>query len=113
MERLKGGCAGRIFGERVHEEIGHCRGGWQTGIGLSRSAARKGWKLCSKRSRETLANGEEVRITGYGTLTTTNRPDRIGRNPRTGESLDIQPSTAPASKSGKALKETVNDGNGS
>ena len=62
---------------------------------------------------EALANGEEVRIGGFGTFTTKSRPARTGRNPGTGESLEIQASTAPAFKPGKPLKDAVNDGNGS
>ena len=88
-------------------------GGVADRIRLSRSAARNGVEAVFEAVGEALANGEEVRITGYGTLTTTSRPARTGRNPRTGESLDIQSSTAPAFKPGKALKDAVNDGNGS
>ena len=62
---------------------------------------------------EALANGEEVRIAGFGTFGTRNRPARTGRNPQTGESLSIPASTAPAFKPGKTLKDAVNDGNAS
>ena len=62
---------------------------------------------------EALANGDEVRIVGFGTFGTTNRPGRTGRNPQTRESLSIAASTAPAFKPGKALKDAVNDGNAS
>ena len=58
--------------------------------------------------REALENGEEVRIPGFGTFATRSRPARTGRNPRTGESLSIQASTAPVFKPGKALKDAVN-----
>ena len=60
---------------------------------------------------EALTNDEEVSIGGFGTFWTKSRPARTGRNPRTGESLEIQASTAPAFKPGKALKDAVNDGN--
>ena len=53
---------------------------------------------------------KEVRVVGFGTR---HRPARPGRNPRTGESLEIQASTALAFKPGKSLKDAVNDGNGS
>ena len=56
---------------------------------------------------------KEVRVVGFGTFGTRHRPARPGRNPRTGESLEIQASTALAFKPGKSLKDAVNDGNGS
>ena len=81
--------------------------------GLSRSAAGNAVDAVFEAVGEALANGEEVRIAGFGTFTTKSRPARAGRNPRTGERLEIQASTAPAFKPGKALKDAVNDGNGS
>ena len=82
-------------------------------IGLSQSAAGNAVDAVFEAVGEALANGEEVRIGGFGTFTTKSRPARTGRNPRTGESLEIQASTAPAFKPGKALKDAVNEGNGS
>lgn len=57
---------------------------------------------------ETLAEGEKVQITGFGTFDITNRKGRIGRNPATGEDIKIAPSKTPKFKAGKALKDTVN-----
>ena len=82
-------------------------------IGLSRSAAGDAVDAVFEAVGEALANGEEVRIVGFGTFGTRNRPARTGRNPRTGESLPIAASTAPVFKPGKALKDAVNDGKGS
>ena len=82
-------------------------------IGLSRSAAGNAVDAVFEAVGETLASGEEVRIVGLGTFTTKSRPARTGRNPRTGESLKIQASTAPTFKPGKALKDAANDRNGS
>ena len=82
-------------------------------IGLSQSAAGNAVDAVFEAVGEALANGEEVRIVGFGTFTTKSRPAYTGRNPRTGESLEIQASTVPAFKAGKALKDAVNDGNGS
>ena len=62
---------------------------------------------------EALENGEEVRIVGFGTFGTRNRPARIGRNPQTARAWSIPATTAPAFKPGKALKDAVNDGNAS
>ena len=82
-------------------------------IGLSRSAAGNAVDTVFEAVGEALANGEDMRIVGFGTFATKSRPARTGRNPKTGESLEIQASTAPAFKPGKALKDAVNDGNGS
>ena len=82
-------------------------------IGLSQSAAQNAVDAVLEAVGEALANGEEVRIAGFGTFATKNRPARTGHNPPTGESLEIQASTAPAFKPGKALKDAVNNGNSS
>ena len=57
---------------------------------------------------ETLAEGEKVQITGFGTFDITNRKGRIGRNPQDGTAIKIAPSKTPKFKAGKALKDTVN-----
>ncbi len=54
-----------------------------------------------------LAEGDEVRLMGFGTFAVKNRAARTGRNPRTNEPYDIAASRAPAFKAGKALKEAV------
>lgn len=58
--------------------------------------------------RDALAQGEEVRIPGFGTFSTKTRPARRGRNPRTGESIAIAESTVPSFKAGKALRDALN-----
>ena len=57
---------------------------------------------------ETLAREENVTIAGFGTFSTNRRAARKGRNPRTGESIDIAASTAPSFKPGKMLRDAVN-----
>ncbi|MBT5072097.1 MAG: HU family DNA-binding protein [Kordiimonadaceae bacterium] len=56
----------------------------------------------------TLAAGGEVRMTGFGTFSTASRAASVGRNPRTGEAIQIAASTRPKFKAGKALKDAVN-----
>ena len=56
----------------------------------------------------TLASGGEVRMTGFGTFSTANRAASVGRNPRTGETIQIAASIRPKFKAGKALKDAVN-----
>ncbi|TCN77240.1 DNA-binding protein HU-beta [Vibrio crassostreae] len=55
-----------------------------------------------------LANGDDVSILGFGSFKVNSRAARTGRNPRTGEEIQIAASKTPAFKAGKALKETCN-----
>lgn len=55
-----------------------------------------------------LAEGEQVSMVGFGTFVVRERPARSGRNPRTGESIQIAASKTPSFKAGKALKDRVN-----
>jgi len=49
-----------------------------------------------------------VQILGFGSFGTSERAERAGRNPQTGEAITIKASTAVTFKAGKALKDTVN-----
>lgn len=55
-----------------------------------------------------LKSGNEVRLVGFGTFSVANRAASTGRNPRTGESIQIPASKQPKFKAGKALKDAVN-----
>lgn len=55
-----------------------------------------------------LANGGEVALVGFGTFKVTDRAARIGRNPKTGEEIQIKASKVPTFKASKALKGAVN-----
>ncbi len=55
-----------------------------------------------------LKSGDSVAIAGFGSFEVRARAERTGRNPKTGESLTIAASKAPAFKAGKALKDAVN-----
>ncbi|CAA9377216.1 MAG: Putative DNA-binding protein HU-beta (ACLAME 290) [uncultured Nocardioides sp.] len=57
-----------------------------------------------------VANGDKVSLPGFGTFEARQRNARTGRNPQTGESLEIAASTAPAFKAGAAFKSAVNKG---
>lgn len=52
--------------------------------------------------------GEEVSLPGFGKFKVQARPEREGRNPRTGETMTIAASNQPKFKAGKALKDAVN-----
>ena len=56
-----------------------------------------------------LKSGGKVAISGFGTFEARQRKARQGRNPHTGEILDIPAMNAPAFKAGKPLKETLKD----
>ena len=56
---------------------------------------------------ETIANGEQVSFTGFGSFKVVERSERKGRNPRTKEEITIAASKLPCFKAGKALKDSV------
>lgn len=55
-----------------------------------------------------LKDGDTVSIIGFGTFLVRPRAARTGRNPKTGEAIEIKASNSPAFKAGKALKDAVN-----
>jgi len=57
---------------------------------------------------DTLAKGDQVSLVGFGTFLVREREARTGRNPRTGQSIQIAASKTPSFKAGKALKDRVN-----
>ena len=75
---------------------------------LSRAAADAAVNAVFTAITDELAKGETATITGFGTFSTRIRPAREGRNPRTGERIGIQASTAPSFKAGKTLRDAVN-----
>lgn len=57
---------------------------------------------------ETLRKGDSVTLVGFGTFEVRARAARTGRNPQTGETIQIKASNSPAFKAGKAFKDAVN-----
>ena len=57
---------------------------------------------------EALVAGDKVQLIGFGTFETRERAARMGKNPQTGEAVEIAACKAPAFKAGKALNEAVN-----
>ena len=55
-----------------------------------------------------LSSGGDVRIVGFGTFSVVNRKATTGRNPRTGQAIQIPASKQPKFKAGKGLKDAVN-----
>lgn len=55
-----------------------------------------------------LADGDKIQLVGFGTFEVRERAARTGKNPRTGEAIEIAASKVPSFKAGKALKDIVN-----
>ena len=56
---------------------------------------------------QAMVRGHRIEIRGFGSFSVTRRPPRVGRNPRSGESVIIPEKRVPHFKPGKALRETV------
>lgn len=57
-----------------------------------------------------LANGHRVELRGFGAFSVKRRDARVGRNPRTGESVQVSEKVIPFFKTGKQLRERLNAG---
>lgn len=57
---------------------------------------------------DAMRKGDQVALVGFGTFSVKHRAARTGRNPQTGESIEIKASNVPSFKPGKALKDAVN-----
>lgn len=76
--------------------------------GLSKKDAEKALKGFESAVTTELVNGGKVQMVGFGTFDVTERAEREGRNPQTGEPMRISASKAPRFKVGKALRDAVN-----
>ena len=76
--------------------------------GISRADATKAVDAVLDSVTRTLSNGGSVSLVGFGTFSVKARAARTGRNPRTGEPIQIAASNVPGFKAGKALKDAVN-----
>ena len=76
--------------------------------GLSKADAGKAVDGILDAISSSLSGGTEVRLVGFGTFSVANRAATTGRNPRTGEAIQIKASKVPKFKAGKALKTSVN-----
>ena len=78
------------------------------GAGLSKSDATKALDATISAITGSLKDGQSVTIVGFGTFMVRESKARMGRNPRTGESIEINASRRPSFKAGKALKDALN-----
>lgn len=75
---------------------------------ISRKDAEKALKAFTDVVAEELVKGEKVQLVGFGTFEVSERAAREGRNPQTGETMEIKASRTPKFKAGKALKDMMN-----
>ena len=76
--------------------------------GLSKADATKAVDSVLDNITDALKAGTEVRLVGFGTFSVAHRAASEGRNPRTGEKINIPASKQPKFKAGKSLKDAVN-----
>ena len=84
------------FLERIAQEAGG-----------SKSEAQRYFEAVENVSASALKDGDEVRITGFGKFYAREQKAREGRNPQTGEKMQIKASRTPAFSAGNALKEAI------
>ena len=75
---------------------------------LSKKDAEAALKAFIDVVSEELKKGEKVQLVGFGTFDVSERAAREGRNPQTGETMEIKASKTPKFKAGKALKDMMN-----
>ena len=76
--------------------------------GISKSDASNAVDAVLGSISSALSGGDDGRLVGFGTFSVASRAATTGRNPRTGEAIQIKASKNPKFKAGKALKEAVN-----
>jgi len=82
--------------DRVHEVIG-----------CTKADGERAVEAIIDAIAEELKKGEEVSVAGLGIFSAKMRPARTGRNPRTGESIEVAAMRVPKFRAAKALKDTV------
>ena len=75
---------------------------------ISKKDAEAALKAFTDVVAEELKKGEKIQLVGFGTFEVSERAARTGRNPQTGEEMNIAASKAPKFKAGKALKDSIN-----
>ena len=73
--------------------------------GLTKKDTEKVLNAALESIAAALAEGDKVQISGFGSFEVKEREARVGRNPQTGETMEIAASRIPAFKAGKALKD--------
>ena len=76
--------------------------------GLNKTQAGDALNAVMESVGEALEAGDSISLVGFGTFSVKERAARTGRNPKTGEPLEIAASKVPGFKAGKGLKDAVN-----
>ncbi len=76
--------------------------------GFTKADAAKAVDAVVETVTEALKDGDSISLVGFGTFSVKRREARTGRNPRTGEAIQIAASNIPSFKAGKSLKDAVN-----
>lgn len=76
--------------------------------GLTKADAARALDATTANIARALKKGQSVSLVGFGTFSVKHRAARTGRNPRTGQAIQIKASNNPSFKAGKALKDAVN-----
>ncbi len=75
---------------------------------ISKASANRALNALLEGITATLRDGKSVSLLGFGTFSAKTRAARVGRNPKTGEPINIEAAVVPVFKAGKALKDAVN-----
>jgi len=75
---------------------------------ISKDKASEIINIITDQIAEALRQNDTVSLVGFGSFVQKHRPERMGKNPQTGEAITIKASNSVGFKPGKALKETVN-----
>ena len=78
-----------------------------TDSGLTKVEAEKALNSVTSNITAALTKKDKVTLVGFGTFSTSDRAARTGRNPRTGETINIAATTVPKFKAGKELKMAI------
>lgn len=80
-----------------------------TSADISKAAAGRALDAVTESITLALKQDEQVALVGFGTFVVKDRAARSGRNPQTGETIQIAAAKIPSFKAGKALKDSVNN----
>lgn len=78
------------------------------GADISKASAGRALDSVLEAVTNALKKGDQVSLVGFGTFAVKHRPARTGRNPQTGDEIQIAAANVPGFKAGKALKDAVN-----
>ena len=76
-------------------------------VGLSRNESRELFESILDKLSETLAKGEPVKLSSFGSFSVRSKSERIGRNPKTGEEVPILPRRVVVFRPSQVLKDRI------